>query len=111
MNDTNTAIHDTEEDELEAWYEDEPVERTPEEEALVRIGEVAGDGMHWFLFDEETMDDEESEELRLDLGEIGIKVFEAMGTEIMEIVSDTEYVIRVTLPDDLAGYMREHYVR
>lgn len=111
MLDDNTqatnGIEDDEED-LDEYYEEMSRRNTPEEDAMVTLASVIGEGaLSWFLLDDEAdeTDEDTRRELELQLYEVASYILEAMDFTVEEYVSDEEFVIRVKVPDNLQEFL------
>lgn len=87
-----------------------PDTMTPEQkEVFLRLVEEVGSGFYYFLFDEETMDEEEGEELGIDCAEMAFQICAAMNAEILEITSPSEFVVKFTMPENIYDHLSEKF--
>ena len=109
LDDNTQAINGIEDDEdLDEYYEEMPRRNTPEEDAMVTLASVIGEGaLSWFLLDDEAdeTDEDTRRELELQLYEVSAYILEAMDFTVEEYVSDEEFVIRVKVPDNLQEFL------
>lgn len=109
LRDNTPPSNEIEDDEvLDEYYEETPRRNTPEEDVMVAIAGVIGEGaLSWLLLDDapgET-DDDTRFELELQLIELSWCMLEAMDFQVVEHVSDEEFVIRVKVPDNLREFL------
>jgi hypothetical protein len=80
-----------------------------QKEAFLRLVEEVGSGFYYFLFDEETMDEEEGEELGIDCAEMAYQVCAAMNAEILEVTSPSEFVVKFSMPENINDHLSEKF--
>jgi len=87
-----------------------PEEMTPEQKsAFLVLVEGIASGFYYFLFDEETMDEEEGTELGVDCAEMAFQICLAMDVDILEVKSDSEFVVKFTMPENINDHLSEKF--
>jgi endo-1,4-beta-mannosidase len=79
-----------------------------EKEAFLAFVDAVSDGLYWCLFDDDA-EAEEMEELAGDCMELGFQIVEAWDVEITDIVSPTEFSVKVKLPENVFAVLDEKF--